>query len=59
MLANCSPYFTFLQDINNLETQSSYELTVQESQFFLKQPIKPFSNYLLICLSGPKCLQNR
>ena len=27
-LANCSPYFTALQDINILETQRSYKRTV-------------------------------
>ena len=27
-LANCSPYFTTLQYINNLETQRSYKITV-------------------------------
>ena len=27
-LANCSPYFTALQDINILETQRSYKTTV-------------------------------
>ena len=36
-LANCSPYFTTLQYINNLETQQSYKMMVNlENLKFLK-----------------------
>ena len=40
-LANCSPYFTALQYINNRETQRSLKTTfsLEESQFFQKTNI--------------------
>ena len=33
-LANCSPYFTALQDINILETQWSYKIAFQKRFVF-------------------------
>ena len=45
-LANCSPYFTALQVISNLETRRSYS-------------ILQFQNYSLFWLSRLECLQNR
>ena len=55
-LANCNPYFTALQDINNLETQRSYETTVNlENLKLKKKTVERFQNYSPICLSRPKC----
>ena len=33
-LANCSPYFTALQDINILETQRSHKIALQKCFVF-------------------------
>ena len=50
ILANCSPYFTTLQYINNLETKRSYKRKVNlKNVNFLKKSIKRFKNYSLIC----------
>ena len=50
ILANCSPYFTTLQYINNLETKKSYKRTFYlKTLKFLKKIIKRFKNYSLIC----------
>ena len=50
ILANCSPYFTTLQYINNLETKRSYKRKVNLKNFkFLKKSIERFKNYSLIC----------
>ena len=47
---NCSPYFTALQCINNLETKRSYKAKVNlKNLAFKKKPIKRFKNYSLIC----------
>ena len=49
-LANCSPYFTALQCIDNLETKRSYKRTVNLKYYtFLKKSIERFKNYLLVC----------
>ena len=50
ILANCGPYFTALQYINNLETKRSYKRKVNLKilKFFTKC-IQRFKNYLLIC----------
>ena len=50
ILANCSPYFTALQYINNLETKRSYKRKVNLKNLkFLKKSIERFKNYSLIC----------
>ena len=42
-LANCSPYFTTLQYINNLETKRSYKRTVNLKNLnFLNKSIERF-----------------
>ena len=47
-LANCSPYFTALQDINILETQRSYKTTVNlENLKFYKNLSSGFKIILL------------
>ena len=61
-VANCSPYFTILQVISNLETQKSYKITVNLKNlnffkkicqavlklftFFLSRPLKMFTKPL-------------
>ena len=46
----CSPYFTALQYINNLETKRSYKRKVNLKNLkFLKKSIERFKNYSLIC----------
>ena len=50
ILANCSPYFTTLQYINNLETKRSYKRTVYLNTLKFSQTfIERFKNYSLIC----------
>ena len=50
ILANCNPYFTALQYINNLETKRSYKRKVNLKNLkFLKKSIERFKNYSLIC----------
>ena len=50
ILANCSPYFTALQYINNVETKRSYKRKVNLKNIkFLKKSIERFKNYSLIC----------
>ena len=50
ILANCSPYFTALQYINNLETKRSYKRKVNlKNVKFLKKSIERFKNFSLIC----------
>ena len=47
---NCSPYFTALQCINNLETKRSYKRKVNLKNIkFKKNSIQRFKNYSLIC----------
>ena len=41
-LTNCNPYFTALQDINNLETQRSYKTTTIEVGGRGKAPVNGF-----------------
>ena len=49
-VTNCSPYFTALQYINNLETKRSYKRKVNLKNLkFLKKSIERFKNYSLIC----------
>ena len=49
ILANCSPYFTALQYINNLETKRLYKRKVNLKNLkFLKKSIERFKNYSLI-----------
>ena len=49
-LTNCSPYFTALQYINNLETKRSYKRKVNLKNItFLEKYIERFKNYLLNC----------
>ena len=49
-VTNCSPYFTVLQCINNLETRRSYKRKVNLKNLkFLKKSIERFKNYSLIC----------
>ena len=49
-LTNCTPYFTALQYINNLETKRSYKRKVNLKNIkFLKKSIEQFKNYSLIC----------
>ena len=49
-VTNCSPYFTALQHINNLETKRSYKRKVNLKNLkFLKKSIERFKNYSLIC----------
>ena len=46
----CSPYFTALQYISNLETKRSYKRKVNLKNLkFLKKSIERFKNYSLIC----------
>ena len=58
IFANCCPYFTALQYINNLETKRSYKrkLNLKSINFF-KKSMEQFKNYSLICESRPKGLQ--
>ena len=47
---NCSPYFTALKYINNLDTKRSYKRKVNLKNLkFLKKSIERFKNYSLIC----------
>ena len=49
ILANCSPYFTALQYINNLETKRSHKRKVNLKNInFSKKSIERFKNYLPI-----------
>ena len=49
-VTNCSPYFTALQYIDNLETKRSYKRKVNVRNLkFLKKSIERFKNYSLIC----------
>ena len=59
IFANCSPYFTALQYINNLETKRSYKrkLNVKSINLKKKKSMEQFKNYSLICESSPKGLQ--
>ena len=44
-LTNCSPYFTALQYLNNLETKKSYKRKVNlKNTTFLKKSIGRFKN---------------
>ena len=46
-ISECSAYFTALQDINNLETQTSYKTTVNlRNLIFLKK--KAIGGFLII-----------
>ena len=48
-VTSCSPYFTALQCINNLETKRSYKRKVNLKNLkFLKKSIERFKNYSLI-----------
>ena len=49
MLANCSPYITALQYINNLETKRSYKRKVNLKNLnFLKKSTERFRNLMNI-----------
>ena len=50
ILANCSPYFTALQYINNLETNRSYKRKANlQNPIFFKISIERLKNYSPIC----------
>ena len=54
-LTNCSPYFTALQYIKNLETERSYKRRVNLKNLKIKKKsIERFKKNLLVCQCRPK-----